>query len=253
MYVHSQDFRDIINSGSYVYVNGRWVLKSPNCIKVENGVLKTCIASEDLDNYCLSKSQPFGLIPAGTGVPAIRFRDNILLHSYLFKEAEQINSITKINNDNLYLFFGGGQEPPNDFNDAVVYYMESRDLTVEELSGVTGLSEKTIQRMRTKKDANPTLKSIVALSVGLSLSTYQSGLLIHLAGYSLTPKTVDQAYSLCLNMASSSSVEECNYFLIRLGLNPLTNLYDKEKANSLTRLDLFATLKNKRPNTPKEK
>ena len=255
MYLRSQTFRDIINSGCYAYVDGRWVLKSPECIKIENGVLQTCILPKNLDDYCLVKSvQTVLLVPAGTTIRPGKCRvEDLQRKIYSFKNAERIDSITKINNNNLYLFFGGGQEPPNNFNGAVVYYMDNRGMTVEALAGETGLSEKTIQRMRTSEENQPTLESIVAFSVGLSLSTYQSGRLLHLAGYSLTPKPIHQAYSLCLDMASSSTVEECNYFLIQLGYKPLTELYDKEKAKKLPRLLNLSPVKITKPNKPRER
>jgi len=235
LYLHNKAFKKTVDSGKYVFVDGKIVLKSKLCLKLHNGKLMTDIEDEDLHKYCLKLSRRFksstrGRVPAyrsrsGRRFCAMRYRPSYKV-TYKLEQASKVSSLKDVSKDNLIYIIGGGQEPPNDFGKALIYYMSELEVTVEQLATATGLSEKTIQRMRTAPEIRPTLESVVAVCIGLHLDAYASDTMLHLAGYSLTNKTNDRVYRLFLNFAYKENVEDCNNLLIRLGMEPLTNLHD---------------------------
>lgn len=63
--------------------------------------------------------------------------------------------------------------------------MEERGITIEKLVELTGLSERTIGRMRDNANESHTLNTVVAVCVALHLNSYQGNMMLLLAGYTL--------------------------------------------------------------------
>lgn len=68
---------------------------------------------------------------------------------------------------------GGGGNLPYDFGDALKLLMEEREITVEQLAETSGLSEKTISRLRSGEN-KPSLPTVIAICIGLSLRSVHS-------------------------------------------------------------------------------
>lgn len=233
LYLYSQfpELQRAIDSGKYVYVNGKVVLKSKDCLRIENGRLTTIVFSDDeLSEYCLSRILTITRTRIGRFHNDISgehyYRPSTLKREICYKEAKKISSLKDITNDNLFLMIGGGQDPPNDFCRALVHFMSSRNVTIEQLADETGLSEKTIQRMRNDSDRTPEIESVVAVCVGLHLDPYDSDMLLRLAGYILRNSRIHRIYRLFLHFAYKEGVKDCNDMLIRLGEKPLTGLHE---------------------------
>lgn len=236
LYLRYPKFKQAIDSGKYVFVDGKVVLKSKKCLRMENGRLTTIdFSDEELSEYCLSlvhilKPIGYRYRPVlGRRAPGYRspaYRQISTARETDIVEAKKVSSLKDITKENLFMMIGGGQEPPNNFCKALVHFMEVRGVTVEQLADETGLSEKTIQRMRNDSDRTPSLESVVAVCVGLHLDAYDSDMLLHLAGYQLTNRKTDRIYRLFLNFAFKESVKDCNDMLIRLGMDPLTDLHE---------------------------
>jgi len=56
LYVTSPQFREIFNSGRYIYVNNRLVMKSKECICISEGNIETIVKDNELNQYCLPGS-----------------------------------------------------------------------------------------------------------------------------------------------------------------------------------------------------
>lgn len=276
-YFSSDAFRKIVDSGKYIFLDGRIILKSKSCLRLSDSGLQISLPkSEDLTAYCSNfyrtlkgvsfgppsrakKVRPLrnirrdrawrGHIRA-TDIPVVKIEDpqgKVLLvghrtrsrysHSLgtmhlakswseSYEQAKKITSLKDITTSNLFLFLGGGQEPPNNFSEALIFFMEERNITVERLADETGLSEKTIQRLRNNPEIRPTLETVIAICVGLHLDAYSGDTLVYLAGYRLTNKKCEKMYRLFINFAFKETVFECNNALIRCGLKPLTNLHN---------------------------
>ena len=120
----------------------------------------------------------------------------------------------KFTPDNIYENFKFMDEPhPSEFANKIVLHMSHKGITVEELAEVSGLSVKTIQRMRTADDSRPKLKSIVAVCLALNLAPFASMDLLYLAGYRLTQTIEEQIYSRLLEVYWECSMEQINELL----------------------------------------
>ena len=233
-YLNSKSFRKNIDSGRYIYIDGRIVLKHKKCIKVnEEGRLSLKrLPDEELALYCLKKEYHYSR-PVRHSYPACNrhnrraFKASIPKAVVTFEQAQKINSSRDLTADNLVIFLGGGGgDLPFSFSVALTQYMDESGVTVECLAEETGLSEKTIQRLRNNPDIQPSIETVIAICVGLHLDPYRGEMLLHLAGYTLTNKKRDRIYKVFIGFAYKDTVLECNNALIRCGLKPLTNLHN---------------------------
>lgn len=76
-------------------------------------------------------------------------------------------------------------EVPSSFCSTLDYHIKRRKYTNEKLEERTGISSRMLQDYRNKKDAKPTLQSVLALCIGLDLHPSFSYDLIAKAGYNI--------------------------------------------------------------------
>lgn len=76
-------------------------------------------------------------------------------------------------------------EVPSSFCGTLDYHVKRRGYTNEKMEERTGISSRMIQNYRNKKDAKPTLQSVLALCIGLNLHPSFSYDLINKAGYNI--------------------------------------------------------------------
>lgn len=138
------------------------------------------------------------------------------------KARPELEEITR--KDYIETFFGGKNPPTDYLANALTYLMDETNTSEAQLAEATGLSEKTIQRMRNEIDYRPNIRTVVAVCIGLNLYPKFSNLLLQLAGIFPRYTTEEQTYMFLINEYYHASVEECNDFLRRLNLTPLTDL-----------------------------
>lgn len=232
LYCENKEFRCAIDSNKYIFVDDKIVLKSTECIAVDkNGKLTTTNLDEDiLSQYCLQfyymrfRHVLYRLRPStNRGKKARAFKPSTIRPILL--EAAKASSIDEVDILSLKRVLAGENEK-EDFSTILVSHMEDAEMTVESLAERTGLSVKTIQRMRNDLDARPKLESVVAVCLGLKLYPEESIELLSLAGYKLRKKSKEKAYSLLLNYLYEQDIRFCNNLLIELKIKPLTDLHD---------------------------
>lgn len=120
----------------------------------------------------------------------------------------------------------GGQEPPTDnFANALTYLMKENKIKISELAEKTGIDDRTIRRMRNNVNYRPSFKKVVAVCIAMHLYPRYSNHLLTLAG--LTPRynnAAEKIYMILLYLYYESSVYECNEFLRKVNIEPLTDL-----------------------------
>ena len=238
LYVEDQAFRQAVDSGRYALVDDKIVLNAYKYIDFIDGhmALRSTIKDED-EYYCLHYRREIEY-SHGTGMhwgmrackPGVHRRANrawrpskrTSIKSEL-EDAKKINSVNDVSLENILAIVGGGHGPGENFSEALTRFMKESDVTEEELSELTGLAPKTIQRMR-NPNLRTSLKSVVAVCVALSLDLYNSMYLVHLAGFELTNSREDKVYYFILGFAYKETVYDCNRMLERLHMKPLTKL-----------------------------
>lgn len=146
-------------------------------------------------------------------------------YSNIFYGNTERPSLDRMSRRDYINTFFGGKNPPNDYlANALTYLMDEMDIKEVDLAETTGLSEKTIQRMRNEIDYRPDIRTVVAVCIGLNLYPKFSNLLLQLAGIFPRNTDEDRAYMFLINHYYDATVEECNDFLIRLNIKPLTEL-----------------------------
>lgn len=115
--------------------------------------------------------------------------------------------------------------PPYTFSGALAFYMKRSKVSEKYLSDLTGISERTLSRMRTDLSYMPSTEYVIAICIALQLYPFESYFLIELSGRKLRKdRHLDCIYHMLLNVEDSLSVANCNDFLIRHNLPSLTNL-----------------------------
>ena len=235
---NSPEFENTIDISKYVYVDGYLVLNSPQCVEYRQGKLhiKKRVL-KDPSQYCLGRYD----IYVGRGrqkcyKPKWNTPNRIEISSkchpfysdpdkkkMVYLNAKQITSFQEVTTENVADFIGIQGGPGEDFGAALIRYTDLTGISIEKLEERTGLSSKTVQRMRNSED-RPTLRNVIAICLALNLSQWDSLYLLRLAGYELTSRMEDRIFWTILMRTENNTVAECNRMLERLGYKPLTKL-----------------------------
>ena len=223
-YAESADFRRCVDTGKYVFADGHMVLRSPDCIEITAGriSIKNSIRSK-LEDYCIhierSRKQRSVILPRKR--PGAHYKMRI--HGGFSVEIKNAGKFSEVSAKDWtkLIATGGGGNLPYDFGDALKLLMEEREISVEQLAEASSLSEKTISRLRSGEN-KPSLPTVIAICIGLSLDPFIAEQLVNIAGYSLGGKKADRAFKLILGVAYSITIFDANDFLKKMGL-PILN------------------------------
>ena len=111
------------------------------------------------------------------------------------------------------------------FADTVFEMMKEKKISKRRLALDSNLSEKTVQRMRNDDDYEPTKQMVVAICVGLKLSSTEAHALIEKSPCKLRPTNYqDAVYMQILEEGGRQSIEDINECLRELGCELLGSL-----------------------------
>ena len=101
--------------------------------------------------------------------------------------------------------------------------MSERQVTISELSHMTGIAEATVKRYRGKCYHDVVVEYVVSICVALHLYIEQSLHLLHLAGKALTNSEKHRLFYffLCVCYNSSITIKDCNLILNENGYGNL--------------------------------
>ena len=254
--------RAIIDTGNYVYLDGRLCLKTPNCFSLKNGIVKVNITSEaDLGAYCVAKVIPVlaeteivrsdGRTLAGTHKTKLQKTPTYSghkrrgavwhkpAHAYrchrrtnrapfgvrkgTYIHARMHQSLSAIDKKTFLDFTSGGGEPPSGtFGQGVKFYIKREGITQAILAERVGVATDTIGRI-CRDVYEPPMNMAVAVCIGLHLLPFESRKLLSRLGYTLDGNSpIIRAYQLLIDVFYSEEVCDCNTFLVEKGLKPLT-------------------------------
>ena len=238
-YASNPIFREIIDKGDFVYVDGHYVINAPKFVTINAfGVLEmTDYALANMDECCLSFERSTRQNPEYN---VKRYTECILYQSatsktvtdFVFKQTDNDKKVVETAsafraeleeakaNDKLMA------ELPGSFGKSLVMIMQSRKITVEKLGELALLDPKMIQRMRTDDNNVWSIRRLVALCIGLKLPPDMSFPLIEKAGVNFKHgvKNSEEQITLRLILTAyyKSTIHECNDLLAEAGFSPLS-------------------------------
>lgn len=116
------------------------------------------------------------------------------------------------------------KELPYDFGGALTYLRKYRKLTNQSLSDLSLLSVEYISKLQNNHIKEPSVQTVVALCIAMSLHFQLSDELLKRSGRSLRSLSMDEdmLYNLMIMSSSDYTVEDCNQILLENNLPPLT-------------------------------
>ncbi|HFR3770665.1 TPA: helix-turn-helix domain-containing protein [Streptococcus suis] len=225
----NEKFRELMDSQRYVYVDSHFCLNNSKYVTmVDYGIYEmTDYAYEHMDECCLVfdiyyKNDRKKDIPITIFNEYIMYRGKssvdieVDFSDYLsivdgrieVRDGEIFKELAKI-----------VDELPGSFTKTLVYHRDRKELTQEELEEASGISVSTIRRLETKSDANRSVEHMMALSLGMKLFPTLSFDLVDKSGTSFRDENVTHlAYKMVLNNMYHKGVQECNSWLIEMGI-----------------------------------
>ena len=230
-YKRNPEFRNVINSGSYLYVEGHYCINHEKYIGVDHFGVRhlTYYAREHMEECCLVFSVSYqnlwdrvinGVFQKGVG----RGRKEIHFvgrngESPVTEEGKKLREQME---KELFL----RRSITQNFNQMTVSLMKKRKISIDKLSLETGLSYEVIRKMRNDSETVFSIRSILAVCFALHLPPALSMDYIK-ASPSKFQEGIDMMlYQYALNNWYNDPVKVVNRKLVEAGARPLTNLVD---------------------------
>ena len=222
-------FRELMDSQRYVYVDSHFCLNNSKYVTmVDYGIYEmTDYAYEHMDECCLV----FDIYYKNDRKKNISIT---IFNEYIMYRGKSSVDIEVDFSDYLSIVDGrievrDGEifkelakivdELPGSFTKTLVYHRDRKELTQEELEEASGISVSTIRRLETKSDTNRSVEHMMALSLGMKLFPTLSFDLIDKSGTSFRDENVTHlAYKMVLNNMYHKGAQECNSWLIEMGI-----------------------------------
>lgn len=208
-------FTEALSFGVYAYVENCFVvLDRKNVFRGDDGILRlTPYAKAHMDGCCLSfVSKRVRKYPAKGLLRLTREEEAFLSGSELSPEefARYTKNVTAIL-----------QNLPPSFSETLAAHMKRKGITNEQLAERCLLSDRQIYRFKSELFPRITLRSAVALCIGLRLHPLLAMDLIGKAGYSFNSSLEHTAYRMLLLTMTNRSIYECNEQLKKTGVKPI--------------------------------
>ena len=228
-FVRNAEFRKLINTGRYLYVEGHYCRNDKKYLyQDQNGIDHlTTYAREHMDECCLVFTRTYrkslarivnGIIQKGTGKgrQEIRYqrRDG---GSPITEEGKQTLALIRQQQADYAVF-------EKSFNEMTVELMGRKKMTVGALAEATGLSCETVKNLRNDRTRLFPIQEIVAVAIALHLPPEISKNYIRRAPTNFTGSDEMYCYRYALNEWYRLPVAEVNRKLVEMGIRPLTNL-----------------------------
>lgn len=231
-YSTNAEFRALLDSGRFKYVDGYVVINDEKYIKLdENGdTTLTDYAWENLNECCLSFGwQRIRRASAKKVLPQIIFhRDNDEqdISKYDSKQNVSVVELSKELQKKRKHFEQNEKIHKLSTVDKNCWTYIYEIITIKGTSkphfcDLTGLGEENYRKAEKGLSNKPTVRTIVAIGVGLDLDIDTVDNMLKLAGRSFMDNPEDRALKFCITGLSGHSIEDCNEFLESLGYEPL--------------------------------
>lgn len=231
-YSTNAEFHALLDSGHFKYIDGYVVINDEKYIQLdENGAATlTDYAWENLDECCLSFGwQRIRRASAKEVLPQIIFhRDNDEqdISKYDSKQNASVVELSKELQKKRKYFEQNEKIHKLSTVDKNCWTYIYEIITIKGTSkphfcDLTGLGEENYRKAEKGLSNKPTVRTIVAIGVGLALDIDTVDNMLKLAGRSFMDNPEDRALKFCITGLSGHPIEDCNDFLESLGYEPL--------------------------------
>lgn len=226
----NRDFAVLLENGEYIFVENHMCFNSPKYItRDEQGsALLTEYARLHVDECCLV----FDISVKSTNKYGEAFYTECVLYrdadSKVIFEAKfspdntgasnkQKESIAAYKTDVL-----GLRKKMNDsFADSLKAVVEWSDMTEEKIAEAADIEVRTLQRLKSDENQNPTIETVIALCVAMTLPPFISRTLLEKSGHTLKANTRDFMYGMIIDACYTMTLEDCNRMLIDQDVKPI--------------------------------
>ena len=226
LYANDKHFREILSQGWYPYVDGHFVLKSEKYLRsTKDGLVLTDYAKSHMSECCL------------------RFRLHRKKQEHTYKEGVLYQiGIEYCDVFAEYLAGGTGEAgllaasqkmirilhslPPR-ADSTLETHMIQRHVKVGTLTALSGVSPRTLRRIRNSSGYRPSKETAIAICLGLKLEPIFSFDWLSKLGIHLENTSTDCLYNYVLNTMYFKPISEVNQLLELNGLPPLCNNTDE--------------------------
>lgn len=227
------NLREKLNTGNYIFVDSHFCINHPKYVQYNmwGEAYLTDYARYHMDECCLvfdiAFDRPVGIFNEDFYYKCVLFKDatsdiifearfsDSSINNSVDAQAEAIMSYSKEIAKVL-------QAMPGNFPAALVYLMEWKGITNENLAEKTFLDTRTIQRLRNDFDNKTSIETVIAICIGLQLPPAISSRLIDLSTCSLGVGDTHVAYHCILTSYYTRPIIDCNTLLTNMSLKPLT-------------------------------
>ena len=231
LFAQNEKFRELISSGAYIYVEGRFCINraeyvvrgkdgKPQLTEYARNHTEVCCLRFDREGnskdpeyhwgeFHLDDSESRYVVVKGERIHCPQnAAEPGLCNPAAFTEELQWSVATRKMISGL------------EFGDALKTLMNVRGISVEQMISASGISEPTLKRLRAGKLA--TAEQIIAISVALQLPPTVSGDLLEMCGIRLDHNSLkNSAYQMILMTQYKTGIEQVNTFLAACGCKKL--------------------------------
>jgi len=221
-YRRNEQFRSALQAGVFAYVDNRFCIRNSRYIARDDaGELRlTPYARSHPSECCLSFAH---MQYRNTAFDGGMYRTNRIETKYV----ESVSSDNTARNltemrKHITQIAAIQRKLPSSFEDTLYAHMERLNLSVEELSERSGVSERTIKRCRSNCEHAPSKQTVVALCIGLRLPSVLSRDLLSKSGICFRNGEEDIAYQMIIDSMTVYDIYQCNETLQSLGVRTLS-------------------------------
>ena len=228
-YLRNPEFRKIIDTGEYLYVEGHYCRKNRKYLYTDQFGYEhlTPYAREHMSECCLVFTRAYqnsvaqlinGIIQrgAGKGRKDIRFQKKDGSSPITEEGRQTMAKIRQQRGDKALI--------ERSFNQMTVDLMQRRKIDILTLVEATGLSRDTIKNMRNDPNRLFPIQEVVAVAIALHLPPDVSREYTRHAPTNFLDTEEMYCYQYALNEWYMLAVAEVNRRLVEMGVRPLTNL-----------------------------
>lgn len=226
----NREFAQLLQDGEYIFVENHMCFNSPKYITYDElgNTILTEYARLHVDECCLV----FDISVKSTN----KYGEAFYTECVLYRDADsKVIFEAKFSSDNIGAtnkqkesiaayrsdVLGLRKKMTDSFADSLAAVIDWSDMTEEKIAEAADIEVRTLQRLKNDEDQNPTIETVIALCVAMTLPPLISRALIEKAGHTFKVNTRDFMYGMIIDACYTQTLDECNKMLIDQDVKPI--------------------------------